>query len=164
VVYDFRVYSDYVARGQTPPAGCVGQLDESVMVGSTWNVAALKRRCDAAGIYAMDRYRCDQLCVNCVTRRFPTDTRAVLVEVAPVGIFYQVVRNGFGTSGKRSTNNRGHSLEERTHFYLIIWLVFRLVLATLGSTPLSSSLTLKDNASTNILGESAENDRLRRRL
>ena len=104
-------------------------------------------------------------CVNnCVTRRFPTDTRAALVEVAPVGIFYQVVRNGFGTSGKRSTNNRGHSLEERTHFYLIIWLVFRLVLATLGSTPLSSSLTLKDNASTNILGESAENDRLRRRL
>ena len=94
-----------------------------------------------------------------MTRRFPTDTRAVLVEVAPVGIFYQVVRNGFGTSGKRSPNNRGHSLEERTHFYLIIWLVFRLVLATLGSTPLSSSLTLKDNASTNILnlGESAEN-------
>ena len=41
-----------------------------------------------------------------MTRRFPTDTRAVLVEVAPVGIFYQVVRNGFGTSGKRSTNNR----------------------------------------------------------
>ena len=80
---------------------------------------------------------------NCVTRRFPTDTRAVLVEVAPVGIFYQVVRNGFGTSGKRSTNNRGHFLEERTHFYLIIWLVFRLVLATLGSTPLSSSLTLR---------------------
>ena len=105
------------------------------------------------------------MCVNnCVTRRFPTDTRAVLVEVAPVGIFYQVVRNGFGSSEKRSPNNRGHFLEERTHFYLIIWLVFRLVLATLGSTPLSSSLTLKDNASTNILGESAENDRLRRRL
>ena len=38
-------------------------------------------------------------------------------------IFYQVVRNGFGSSGKRSPNNRGHFLEERTHFYLIIWLV-----------------------------------------
>jgi hypothetical protein len=61
VVYDYRAYGDFVTKGETPPPLCVGQLDESVSVGSRWNVAAVMRSCERAGIKGFDDYGLQQI-------------------------------------------------------------------------------------------------------